>query len=79
MGRMNRMRENALDNPRAMAFSKKTLPGADRFLQRISGGRLSLSAATEVKVLLLTTTGRKSGEPRVTPLTYVIHEGAYSW
>jgi deazaflavin-dependent oxidoreductase (nitroreductase family) len=74
---MDRMRENALDNPRAMALSKKTLPAADRFLQRVSGGRLSLSAATGVKVLLLTTTGRRSGAPRVTPLTYVIHDGAY--
>jgi len=77
MGRMDKMRENALDNPRAMALSKKALPGADRFLQRISRGRLSVSAATGVKVFLLTTTGRRSGEPRVTPLTYVEHDGAY--
>lgn len=77
MGRMDKMRENALDNPKAMAFSKRVLPGADRFLQKVSRGRLSISAATGVKVILLTTTGRRSGQPRVTPLTYVEHDGAY--
>ena len=38
-------------------------------LYRVSGGAVGGSIA-RMPVLLLTTTGRKSGEPRTTPLTY---------
>jgi len=77
MGINDRMRERALDSPSAMAISKRVLPRADRALQRITRGRWSLSDASGVKVVLLTSIGRRSGEPRVTPLTYVHWDGAY--
>ena len=43
---------------------------ADRALYRISGGRLA-PTATVAPVLLLTTTGRRSGKARTTPVIYV--------
>jgi F420H(2)-dependent quinone reductase len=44
--------------------------GVHRFLYRISGGRLG-SSMGKAKVLLLTTTGRRTGKPHTTPLIYV--------
>ena len=41
-----------------------------RWLYQKLGGRL-VAAAGRTKILLLTTIGRRSGEPRVTPLLYV--------
>jgi deazaflavin-dependent oxidoreductase (nitroreductase family) len=49
-------------------------PPIDRFLYRISGGRMSLSHVGRrqaLQTLLLTTTGRKSGQPRTTPVLYL--------
>ncbi len=46
------------------------------FLYRISGGRL-LGKLVGMPVLLLTTTGAKSGVSRTTALTYLDAEGAY--
>ena len=43
------------------------LPPLDRFVNRISGGRIHLSAGM-LPSLILTTTGAKSGEPREAPL-----------
>ena len=40
-----------------------------RAIYRLSGGRL-LDRVAGMPVLLLTTTGRRSGQPRTTPLTY---------
>jgi deazaflavin-dependent oxidoreductase (nitroreductase family) len=40
------------------------------WLYRVSGGRVG-GSALGMPVLLLTTTGRKSGEPRTTALTYL--------
>ncbi|GAA3804439.1 nitroreductase family deazaflavin-dependent oxidoreductase [Sphaerisporangium flaviroseum] len=45
----------------------KIIPPADRFLNRISGGRV-LMGDQMIPHLLLTTTGSKSGLPRQTPL-----------
>jgi deazaflavin-dependent oxidoreductase (nitroreductase family) len=42
----------------------------DRFLYRLSGGRFTLTGSV-LPVLLLTTTGRRSGRPRTTPVLYV--------
>jgi len=47
----------------------RTLGRAHLLVQRASGGRL-LSRVAGMPVLLLTTTGRKTGKPRTTPLTY---------
>lgn len=41
-----------------------------RFLYRASGGRIG-GRVGKARVLLLTTTGRKSGRPRTTPLAYL--------
>jgi len=41
-----------------------------RFLYRVSGGRIG-GRVVGLPVLMLTTTGRKSGEPRTSVLTYL--------
>lgn len=46
-------------------------------LYRVSGGRLGGRFAKGSPVLLLTTTGRKSGKERTTPLLYVADSGRY--
>ena len=46
------------------------------WVYRISGGRL-LGELVGMNVLLLTTTGAKSGAPRTTALTYLEDAGAY--
>jgi deazaflavin-dependent oxidoreductase (nitroreductase family) len=43
----------------------------DARIYRLSGGRLSIAGPVLFPVLLLTTTGRRSGRPRTTPLIYV--------
>ncbi len=50
-------------------FFVKVSPPIDRFLLRLSNGRLSLGGSAPI--LLLTTTGARSGEPRSTPLLYL--------
>jgi deazaflavin-dependent oxidoreductase (nitroreductase family) len=42
----------------------------DRWLLRRTGGRWSVTGRKALPSMLLTTTGRKSGEPRTTPLLY---------
>lgn len=46
-------------------------------LFRASGGRVGGRLRKSLPVLLLTTTGRKSGKPRTTPLLYVEDDGTY--
>ncbi|MGC4940549.1 nitroreductase/quinone reductase family protein [Kribbella sp. DT2] len=46
----------------------------DRWLQRRTGGRVNILGKSALPTLLLTTTGRKSGEPRTVPLIYA-HDG----
>ncbi len=41
-------------------------------IYRLSGGRLGHSSG-KITNLLLTTIGRKSGEPRTVPLSYIVH------
>lgn len=52
------------------AVGKRVFPRADLAAQRATGGRFSLSAAVGMPLLLLTTTGRRTGRPHVTPVTY---------
>lgn len=54
-----------------VAVLKRTIPGIDRWLMRRTKGRLAMSAV--LPTLLLTTTGRKSGEQRSAPLLYLRH------
>ena len=50
--------------------------GMYSFFYRISGGRMGGSMG-RLGVLLLTTTGRKSGAARTVPLGYFEHDGGY--
>lgn len=59
----------------AAAF-KGVAPHVDRFLGRVTGGRVFMLTGTGLPTLLLTTTGRKSGRQRTVPLLYGRHEGA---
>jgi len=54
----------------------KLFIGLNAFLIRLTNGRIGgrLGAQT---ILLLETTGRKSGQPRVIPIAYFFHEGKY--
>ncbi len=51
--------------------------GLDRLLQRLTRGRVSLAALAGLPSLVLTTTGRRSGQPRSTPLLYTPYRDAY--
>ncbi len=46
------------------------------FLIRITDGRIGGRLGTQT-ILLLETTGRKTGQPRVIPIAYFFHEGVY--
>jgi deazaflavin-dependent oxidoreductase (nitroreductase family) len=52
------------------------LRNAHRWVYRFSRGRV-LGRLVGLPVLLLTTVGRRSGEARTTPLTYLPHGGAF--
>jgi deazaflavin-dependent oxidoreductase (nitroreductase family) len=49
------------------ATGSKVFPPIDRLLSRVTGGRVVLSASM-VPSLVLTTTGRKTGQPRRAPM-----------
>ncbi len=61
----------------AFAVLGRALVPADRVLLRVSGGRFGVGAAVGLRTLLLTTVGRRSGEPRQVPLLYVERRGGY--
>ncbi len=62
---------------RAFAVLGRALVPADRVLLGISGGRVGVGTAVGLRTLLLTTIGRRSGEPRQVPLLYVERAGGY--
>jgi deazaflavin-dependent oxidoreductase (nitroreductase family) len=58
----------------ALWLASSVFPPIDRFLYKRSGGRLSLShigRKRALQTLLLTTTGRRSGQQRTTPVLYL--------
>ena len=57
-------------NPRFAKVAPSIVPKLDRFLSKVSGGRLMSSSAI-VPSILLVTTGAKSGKQRETPLATV--------
>lgn len=65
-GRPFTPRETALVNAGSKAMSKLNV-----WLYRATGGRLGGRFPGGAPLLLLTTIGRKSGEPRTTPLIYL--------
>jgi deazaflavin-dependent oxidoreductase (nitroreductase family) len=54
----------------------KVAPPLDRFVHRISGGRWHV-ADSFLPTLMLTSTGRRSGQARQQPLAYVAHDGGW--
>ncbi len=58
------------------AFFKWLMPKADRLMLRLTKGRRTFSNHA-IPTLVLTTTGRKSGEPRVQPLCYLRDGNAF--
>jgi deazaflavin-dependent oxidoreductase (nitroreductase family) len=57
-----------------MRVGPKVIPHIDRFLHRISGGRIIMSRGM-LPSLVLTTTGAKSGQKRTTPLATKPEDG----
>lgn len=57
-------------SPAFATVGKRVIPRLDLTLQRVTRGRASLTTALGIPLLLLETTGRRTGEPRITPLTY---------
>jgi len=51
-------------------LGRRVVPGVDRALHRLTGGRAQLGSLA-VPMLVLTVRGRRSGEPRQTSLAYV--------
>ena len=58
-----------------MSVRVKTLSAIHRLIYSASGGRVGRRIAG-MPVLLLTTTGRKTGKPRTSPLSYFEDDGA---
>lgn len=58
------------------ALGRAVITPVDRFLHRVTGGRLTLGE-TIFPTLMLTTTGRRSGRLRTTPLVYLDDDGAW--
>lgn len=74
---LRRFVERMAASPRFARVAPKVVPKVDRFLSRISGGRL-MSSAWVVPSMVLVTTGAKSGEQRETPLATVpLGDGFY--
>jgi deazaflavin-dependent oxidoreductase (nitroreductase family) len=77
--------EDAMPQPTARPFSafeerlvdvgSKLMSRLNVWLWRVSGGRLGATFLYGAPVMLLTTTGRKTGQPRTTPLLY-LRDGA---
>jgi deazaflavin-dependent oxidoreductase (nitroreductase family) len=57
-----------------MRVGPKVVPHIDRFLHRISGGRIIMSRGM-LPSMVLTTTGAKSGQKRTTPLATKPEDG----
>ena len=71
-----RLIQKAAASRLAAWFLARWLPGIDRALLRLSGNQFNLSTALSgIPVVVLTTTGAKSGLPRETPLFAIFDEG----
>jgi deazaflavin-dependent oxidoreductase (nitroreductase family) len=55
----------------------RQITAIDKFLQRISGGRISLLGLAGLPSMMLTVIGRKSGVARTTPVLTVPYQGGY--
>ena len=59
-----------LGHQRWFAALGRAMVPVDRWIQRVTRGRLTVVGRHGLPALLLTTTGRRSGEPRTQPLLY---------
>ena len=66
---LNRLMTSIVTSRSGASFFRKVMHRVDRPLLRLTSGRVSF--ASNYPVLLLTTTGAKSGKPRAVPLLYV--------
>jgi F420H(2)-dependent quinone reductase len=57
-------------------FLIRIFMAVNSFLIRVTRGRIGAQLGTQT-ILLLHTVGRKSGQPRVTPVAYFHYEGRY--
>ena len=55
----------------------KVIVGTDVLIQRLTRGRFNLLTLAGLPEVTLTVRGRKSGEPRTTPLLCVPHDGGW--
>ena len=69
-GTYGRIVQKVAGSPAFARIGPKVIPPLDRTLHRLTGGRVILSRAL-LPGLVLTTTGRKSGLPRESPLMCV--------
>ena len=69
------MKKLAMTKRRRPAFTIRSISRVHRMVYRLTGGRV-LGTVLGVPVLLITTTGRRTGRPRTTPLSYVVDGGA---
>jgi deazaflavin-dependent oxidoreductase (nitroreductase family) len=63
----------------AISWMPRLLPqitATDKFVQRVSRGRVTILDLAGLPNLMLTVNGRKSGVPRTTPLLCVPHQGS---
>lgn len=63
-------------NPIGTAIARRTLPVLDRIVFGLSRGRFTFTGMVE-PVLVLETNGAKSGEPRQSPLLYIMDGPRY--
>ena len=64
----------------SLSWMPRLLPqitATDKFVQRVSRGRITILDIAGLPNLMLTVKGRKSGVERTTPLLCVPHEGSY--
>jgi deazaflavin-dependent oxidoreductase (nitroreductase family) len=69
-GAYGRVVQKVAGSPGFARVGPKVVPPVDRLLHRLTGGRVLLSRAL-LPGLVLTTTGRRSGQARTTPLMRV--------
>lgn len=77
-GPVGRATRKVATSPGFRKIAPSVVPPLDRILHKLTGGRVILSRAL-VPSMVLTTTGRKSGEPRDTPLACVPDDEGGWW
>ncbi len=77
-GAIGRATRRAATSPAFRKVGPKVVPRLDRFLHRVTGGRVIVSRLM-VPSLVLTTTGARSGQARDTPLACVPDDDGGWW